>query len=97
MTFRQFNQTWLVPGMQAFMIFGIVALCQPWSLFLHRYGLTIMLMGLIGFIIAAHIAPDEEQEDSPIEESLDTLTLNQEPDNDPTGAHGGTDPQRGEG
>ena len=26
------------PARRWLMVFGIVALCQPWSLFLHRYG-----------------------------------------------------------
>jgi hypothetical protein len=37
------------------MVFGIVALLQPWSLFLHRYGVTITLIGLIGFSVFIHI------------------------------------------
>ncbi|MEQ1937794.1 hypothetical protein ABMA46_06005 [Mesorhizobium sp. CN5-321] len=32
------------------MVLGIVALCQPWSLFLHRYGLTIVIVGLVTFM-----------------------------------------------
>ena len=28
------------------MVLGIVALCQPWNLFLHRYGLTIVIVGI---------------------------------------------------
>ena len=28
------------------MVLGIVALCQPWNLFLHRYGLTVIIVGL---------------------------------------------------
>jgi hypothetical protein len=40
---------------QWIMIFGIVALLQPWSLFLHRYGVTIILIGLVGFSIFIHI------------------------------------------
>ena len=44
------------------MIAGIVALCQPWSLLLHRYGVTIILLGLIGFLIFSHVpAPSEEE------------------------------------
>jgi hypothetical protein len=44
------------------MIAGIVALCQPWSMLLHRYGVTITLVGLIGFIVFSHVpaAPEEE-------------------------------------
>ncbi len=37
------------------MVLGIVALCQPWNLFLHRYGVTITLVGLIGFSIFIHV------------------------------------------
>ena len=33
------------------MVLGIVALCQPWSMFLHRYGLTIVIIGLITFML----------------------------------------------
>lgn len=33
------------------MVLGIVALCQPWNLFLHRYGLTIVIVGLITFML----------------------------------------------
>jgi hypothetical protein len=32
------------------MVFGIIALCQPWNLFLHRYGVTIILVGLVTFL-----------------------------------------------
>ena len=32
------------------MVLGIVALCQPWSLFLHRYGVTIIIVGLVTFM-----------------------------------------------
>jgi hypothetical protein len=40
---------------QCVMVAGIVALLQPWSLFLHRYGVTITLIGLIGFSIFIHV------------------------------------------
>jgi hypothetical protein len=39
------------------MIFGVVALCQPWSLLLHRYGATIILAGLILFNIFSRFKP----------------------------------------
>lgn len=63
MSFRTFNQRWLHPGMQSLMIFGIVALCQPWNLFLHRYGLTMIIIGLIGFMITGKIAPEERPDE----------------------------------
>jgi hypothetical protein len=37
------------------MIFGVISLCQPWSLFLHSYGATIILVGLILFNIFSRI------------------------------------------
>ena len=40
------------------MVLGIIALCQPWSFLLHRYGLTVVLIGLIGFMITGKIGPE---------------------------------------
>ncbi|QDZ02838.1 hypothetical protein FQ775_22070 [Nitratireductor mangrovi] len=57
MSFRSLNQKFFLPGSEIVMIFGMVALCQPWSLLLHRYGLTIIIVGLVGFIITSHIGP----------------------------------------
>ena len=42
------------------MILGIVALCQPWSQFLHRYGLTIILVGLVTFMFTGWFGPKGE-------------------------------------
>jgi hypothetical protein len=39
------------------MVFGVAALCQPWVLFLHRYGATIILIGLILFNIFSRFKP----------------------------------------
>jgi hypothetical protein len=61
MTFRELNRRFLAPGAQTVMIFGIVALCQPWSLWLHSYGATITLFGLIAFLITSKIAPEERE------------------------------------
>ena len=36
---------------QWLMIAGIIALMQPWSHFLHRYSVTVILIGLVGFSI----------------------------------------------
>jgi disulfide bond formation protein DsbB len=33
------------------MVLGIIALCQPWNLFLHRYGLTVIIIGLVTFML----------------------------------------------
>jgi hypothetical protein len=47
------------------MVLGIVALLQPWSLFLHRYGVTITLIGLIGFSIFIHVKSRAERHAGP--------------------------------
>jgi hypothetical protein len=66
MTFREANQRYIVPGAQILMILGIVALCQPWIELLHRYGVTIILVGLVGFMVATKIpAPPPAEEDAP--------------------------------
>ena len=63
MTFREFNEKYLEPGMQFLMIFGIIALCQPWNLFLHQYGLTLTLIGLIGFMITTKIPRADKKDE----------------------------------
>lgn len=62
MSFRAINAKYLEPIAMYITIFGIVALCQPWILFLHRYGLTIIIVGLVGFLIATHIPPETREE-----------------------------------
>ena len=63
MSFRSLNQKYFEPGSQLLMILGIIALCQPWNEFLHRYGLTIILIGLVGFTIATKIAPEPKEDE----------------------------------
>ncbi len=64
MTFRAVNQKYLIPAAQWLMVLGIIALCQPWNSFFHRYGLTLILIGLIGFLVTTHIqAPKVVLED----------------------------------
>ena len=50
------------------MVLGIVALCQPWNLFLHRYGVTIILIGLVTFMLTnwfgSKVVPED---DAPLE------------------------------
>lgn len=63
MTLRVFNQRFLEPGSMWLMILGMVALVQPWVGLLHQYSVTIMLVGLVGFNVAAHIpAPEQRSE-----------------------------------
>lgn len=62
MSFRALNQRWLIPVAQTVMILGIVALCQPWVEVLHRYGMTIIIAGLVSFMITTKIPPPEAKE-----------------------------------
>ena len=89
MPFRQINEKYMVPGVQTLMIFGIIALCQPSNLFLHRYGLTIILIGLVGFIIFSHFGPEPEKEGDMMDDALDGPISNRESGSDPTGNRGG--------
>ncbi len=61
MNIRVFNQRFLEPGSMLLMVFGIIALCQPWIEVLHQWSVTIMLVGLIGFNVAVHIPPPEQE------------------------------------
>jgi hypothetical protein len=62
MTFREASAKYLEPASIWLMVLGIVALCQPWNSFFHRYGVTITLIGLIGFNIFSRIKPAETSE-----------------------------------
>jgi hypothetical protein len=62
MNIRRINQRYLEPAAQSLMIAGIIALCQPWNMFIHRYGVTITLIGLVSFMITTKI-PREEKVD----------------------------------
>jgi len=57
MTFRELSAKILEPLSMFTMVFGIVALCQPWIEVLHRYGVTITLIGLVGFSVFSKIKP----------------------------------------
>ncbi|ACS59200.1 MULTISPECIES: hypothetical protein [Rhizobium] len=63
MTFRALNQKYLEPASQYLMILGIIALCQPWNLFLHRYGMTMTLVGLIAFMVTTKIPRDAQPDE----------------------------------
>ncbi|MCR4281968.1 MAG: hypothetical protein NUV72_02920 [Bauldia sp.] len=58
MTFKEIGARYIEPASQWIMVLGIVCLLQPWNLFLHRYGVTITLLGLVGFIVFSHIKPE---------------------------------------
>jgi len=60
--FRQLSVKYFEPVSMWVIIFGIVSLCQPWFLTLHVYGFSIILIGLVGFIVFSHIKPLPEEE-----------------------------------
>ncbi|MFL6580447.1 MAG: hypothetical protein ACJ8G2_06875 [Burkholderiales bacterium] len=62
MTFRELSARILEPASMLLMILGIVALCQPWIEILHRYGVTITLVGLVGFSVFSKIKPLPREE-----------------------------------
>ena len=62
MGFKEISARYLEPGSQIVMILGIIALCQPWNEFLHRYGVTITLVGLIAFSVFSKIKPELKAE-----------------------------------
>jgi hypothetical protein len=62
MTFPEISARYLEPLSQWLMVLGIIALCQPWVEVLHRYGVTIILVGLIGFLIFSKIKPAPSQD-----------------------------------
>ena len=39
----------------ALMMFGIVALCQPWVEVLHRYSILLIIIGLVAFNVFSRI------------------------------------------
>ena len=39
----------------ALMMFGIVALCQPWIEVLHRYSILLIILGLLAFNVFSRI------------------------------------------
>ena len=52
--FRRHART-LEAGSMLLMLLGVIALCQPWSLVLHSYSATIILLGLVLFNIFSRI------------------------------------------
>ncbi len=57
MGFREMSVRYFEPASIWIMVLGIIALCQPVNLTLHSYGVTIILIGLVGFNIFSKIKP----------------------------------------
>ena len=62
MGFKEISARYLEPASQWVMIIGIAALCQPWIDWLHSYGVTIILIGLVGFNVFSKIKPEAKQD-----------------------------------
>lgn len=46
------------------MVLGIIFLCQPWVEFLHRYGVTVIIVGLLTFMFTGWFGkPDDSAQD----------------------------------
>jgi hypothetical protein len=64
MTLREFNARYLDRASMLLMVFGIIALCQPWVALLHQWSVLIMLIGLIGFNVSVHIPPPDPRRET---------------------------------
>jgi len=62
--FRGIIARYIVPSAMILMIAGFIALCQPWSLWLHEYSVLITLIGLVLFTIFARFASGPDKTDS---------------------------------
>jgi hypothetical protein len=67
--FRTVVKRVITPVSMLIIGFGIVALCQPWVLYLHRKGFLITAAGLALFIVFSHFKPPVEKE---VEETQNT-------------------------
>jgi hypothetical protein len=68
------------------MIFGIVALCQPWSMFLHSYGVGIIIVGLVTFMMTNWFGKTDAQR---AEEAEGAFDVSDHHDGRLPGKHGG--------
>ncbi|RKX97251.1 MAG: hypothetical protein DRP54_09285 [Spirochaetes bacterium] len=60
--FRRLSKKVFEPLAMGLIGLGIVSLCQPWVLLLHRKGFLITGIGLAMFIFFSHVKPPEEEE-----------------------------------
>jgi hypothetical protein len=47
------------------MLLGIAALCQPWSLFWHRYSVLMIILGLLAFNVFSRLKSPPAGTDPP--------------------------------
>ena len=69
--FRRLSKKLFEPLSMVLIGIGIVSLCQPWILYLHRKGFLITGIGLALYIFFAHVKPPVEEEQS--EEKLELV------------------------
>ena len=58
----KFERRLIEPLFMYIALFGIFALCQPWSFWLHKNGFTILLVGTIGFNVAINMKEKVKEE-----------------------------------
>jgi len=46
------------------MVLGIIFLCQPWVEILHRYGLTVTIIGLLTFMFTGWFGKPDQGPDN---------------------------------
>jgi len=61
---RKFSKKLFEPIAMIIIVIGIVCLCQPWVLYLHRKGFLITGIGLAAFIFFSHVKPLAEVEEA---------------------------------
>ena len=54
---KKINIKYFEPIFMWLIIIGIFGISQPWIEIFHRYGFTITLIGLLGFIVFSHANP----------------------------------------
>ena len=59
--FRRLSKKLFEPFAMVLIGIGIISLCQPWILYLHRKGFLITGVGLALYIFFAHVKPPEEE------------------------------------
>lgn len=59
---KRFERRILEPLFMWVALFGIVALCQPFSFWLFQRGFTILLVGTIGFNVATNLKQKPKEE-----------------------------------
>jgi len=69
--FKKLSKKLFEPLSIVIIIIGIICLCQPWVLYIHRKGFLITGIGLAAFIFFSNVKPPVEVEE---EEGSDANT-----------------------